>query len=364
MGLENRDYVRDGSYTAALSGLGLDFTPVVKYLIIANVVVFLLQIFIVRSTLPDLPEIFPNRIPPRPAEHDGDGTGGKKARGPAQGVGKEGIDPEQVEEIRRKARRVLEQVRNQLPGARVSVVQEWFELDPQKTVQQGQVWRLVTCAFCHSRQEIWHIVVNMFLLYWFGTRLESLYGSREFLLFYLAAAVSGSVAYVALALYSDSNVPAIGASGAVMGVMMLYTLFYPFETFLFCWIIPVPLWVLLGIYVLYDLHPVLLTLSGDQVFTGVAHAGHLGGLAFGLLYWKLRIRLEAPFARGERPRLLVRRPPKPAAEPAGLAQLQRNVLNEQVDEILRKISEQGQASLTEQERAILTQASVKYRRGK
>src|SRR5439155_10050597 len=122
----------------------------------------------------------------------------------------------------------------------------------------------------HSRLAIWHIVINMFLLYWFGTRLESMYGSREFLLFYLAAALCGSAAYVALALYTGSNAPAIGASGAVMGVMMLYTIFYPFETFLICWVVPVPLWILLSLYVLYDLHPVLLALSGEQLFLGVA----------------------------------------------------------------------------------------------
>jgi membrane associated rhomboid family serine protease len=364
MGLENRDYVRDGSYTAALSGLGLDFTPVVKYLIIANVVVFVLQIFIVRTTLPEIPDFFQNGIDQRHAERDEDGTEAKNARGPAQDVGKDGLNREQQEKTRREARRVLERMVSLVPGARVSVVQEWFELDPEKTVRQGQVWRLVTCAFCHDRLAIWHIAFNMILLFWFGTRLESMYGSREFLLFYLAAAVAGSVAYVALALYTGSNVPAIGASGAVMGVMMLYTLFYPFETFLLCWIFPVPIWILMCAYVIYDLHPVLLALSGDQIFTGVAHAGHLGGLAFGLLYWKLGIRLEAPFARGERPRLLVRRPPRPGAEPAGLAHSQRDLLNEQVDEILRKISEQGQASLTEQEQAILKQASVKYRRGK
>src|SRR5262249_25599304 len=62
--------------------------------------------------------------------------------------------------------------------------------------------------------------------------------------------------------------------GGVMGVMMLYVIYYPHETFLLFWVIPVPLWALLGIYVLYDLHPVLLQLAGDQFFTGVAHAGH------------------------------------------------------------------------------------------
>ena len=48
-----------------------------------------------------------------------------------------------------------------------------------------------------------------------------------------------------------------------MGVMMLYVIYYPFEKFLLFWLIPVPLWVLLGMYVLYDLHPVLLALAGD-----------------------------------------------------------------------------------------------------
>src|SRR5947207_2652552 len=49
MGLENRDYFRDGSYSESLADWGVDFTPVVKYLIIVNVVIFLLQIFITRA---------------------------------------------------------------------------------------------------------------------------------------------------------------------------------------------------------------------------------------------------------------------------------------------------------------------------
>ena len=63
MGFESRDYFRDGSYTDSLSGWGVDFTPVVKYLIIANVVVFLLQILLTRPAvrqLPDFDEIGPD----------------------------------------------------------------------------------------------------------------------------------------------------------------------------------------------------------------------------------------------------------------------------------------------------------------
>src|ERR1700730_15360645 len=105
----------------------------------------------------------------------------------------------------------------------------------------------------------------MVLLFWLGCRLETMYGSREFLLFYLTAALCGSAAYVALAFYTGSNTPAIGASGAVMGVMMLYTIFYPFETITLFWILPVQLWLMLSLYVLFDLHPVLLALAGDHL---------------------------------------------------------------------------------------------------
>jgi hypothetical protein len=145
--------------------------------------------------------------------------------------------------------------------------------------------------------------------------------------------------------------------------MMLYTIFYPFETFLLLWLLPVPLWALLGVYVLFDLHPVLLALAGNQIFTGVAHAGHLGGLAFGYVYWRLGLRLEAPLEHTRVPRVRrpVRQKPDPQAEPPILAHPQRDALNEQVDELLRKISEQGQASLTPEEREVLLRASARIR---
>jgi membrane associated rhomboid family serine protease len=342
MGLENRDYFRDGRYTSSLADWGVDLTPVVKYLIIANVIVFLLQIFITRPGPVPFPDFDPSMNPPA-AEDDVVGT-----------------SPKDREEALRKAREMMEEMRDHMPGMRVSVVEEWLNLDPKKTIQEGQLWRLVTCAFCHARFAVWHLVFNMLMLYWFGTRLEEMYGSREFLLFYLAAAVCSSLAYVGLALYSGSNVPAIGASGAVMGVTMVYVLYYPHEIFRLFWLVPVPLWVLLCLYVLYDLHPVLLTLAGDQVFTGVAHAGHLGGLAFGFVYWRFHPRLESVFGpkwRGTRRRKTA----APPREPVILSFPGRDELTERVDEILKKISEQGKESLTNEELDLLMQASAKYR---
>lgn len=369
MGLENRDYYRDGSYSASLAAWGVDFTPVVKYLIIVNVVVFLLQIFFTRAAPFELPGLDArSRNLPGAArdvladEDDQDDKANEKANKDAKGV----PTREQMEEATRKAREVMEKMMTHIPGMRVSVVQEWLELSPEKTILEGQLWRLVTCAFCHMRAGVWHILFNMLMLYWFGTRLERMYGGREFLLFYLTAAVCSSLAYVGLAFYTGSQAPAIGASGAVMGVMMLYVIFYPHEQFMIFWFIPMPLWALLSLYVLYDLHPVLLLLAGDQFFTGVAHAGHLGGLAFGFVYWRLDLRLEAAVDRvWQRPR---RRKPfrEPAvlAFPAGDPVAEPDELAERVDLILQKISEQGTQGLTDEERGILIQASAKYRNRK
>ena len=170
MGLESRDYYRDGSYSASLAAWGVDFTPVVKYLIIVNVVVFLLQIFFTRPAPLELPGLdAKSRDLPGAArdwladEDDWDDQANKDAKGD-KGV----PNREQMEEATRKAREVMERMLTHFPGMRVSVVQEWLELSPEKTILEGQLWRLVTCAFCHMRFGVWHILFNMLMLYWFG----------------------------------------------------------------------------------------------------------------------------------------------------------------------------------------------------
>jgi membrane associated rhomboid family serine protease len=387
MGLESRDYFRDGSYTDRLTSWVSEITPVVKYLIILNVAVWIAQILVTRAPDAEEPKQSPQdwqnelQLKAREKQKAEDAVidaraALKQAKGDQAEIDKRKADLAQkeahLEEVRKEYNEVVEEGTQRFAeggygfSARESIVQEWLELKPSK-VKHGQVWRLLTAAFCHHRFMLWHILFNMVLLYWFGTRLEQMYGSREFLLFYLAAAVCGSAAYVGLSLWSGTDVPAVGASGAIMGVMMLYVIFYPFERFYVFWFIPVPLWILLGLYVLYDVHPVLLALAGHRFSDGVAHAGHLGGLAFGWLYWKCNLRLEAVFGRrwkGTRPQ---RKPwrPRPAYDgPALLPFQQTDAFRERVDEVLKKISEQGQASLTDEERQVLIQASEKFRNKK
>jgi membrane associated rhomboid family serine protease len=324
MGIEGREYYRESSrYSDRLTGWGWQsIPPVCKWIILANIIVFLLQIFVSRpAQLSDFNAVLRES---------------------------EGISPEQIELYV-----------SQLP--KVSLAQRWLELTTSD-VLHGQIWRLLTYAFCHDRSAIWHLLFNMFFFYMFGPTLESMYGSREFLLFYLCSAVLSGVAYVGLDLVTRTSAPVIGASGAVMAVTMLYAIHYPRTIIYVMFIIPVEIrWIVL-VYIIFDLHPVLLALAGDQVSTGVAHASHLGGLAFGFLYWKFNWRLDR-FVGGVRmPRWdrtfgsrrsvrLYRPPPATTSTTASDAQ---------VDDILRKIGQHGEASLTEDERQILIDASRRY----
>ncbi len=319
MGISSRDYIRDSSgsdyggsgygssgYSSGGSG------SVCKKLIIANIVVFVLQLLI--TVQPQLPE---------------------------------GVE-------------LTDEVRHILASNPVSVVTNWFELDPAKTIKQGQVWRLVTSAFCHDPDDVWHILFNMLFLWWFGHTLETMYGSREFLILYLTAAVFSSVCFVAFAFFMNDMKPAVGASGAVWTVLALYAFHYPRRKILLFMILPIEIRWFVTIYAIFDIHPILLALGGTDLSDGVAHSAHVGGLVFGYLYYRFQWRLETMFRglSGFKLKRVLRRGPKlKIYEPKA----RKENLDARVDAILEKIHEQGEASLTEQERATLTEASQRYK---
>jgi membrane associated rhomboid family serine protease len=358
MGIYNRDYYRE--WNRGKSSWGIDgLTTVVKYLLLANAVVFLLQILVareVRMTPLEMLREYNPKLDKLLADTE--------AEGPEAMEKLKKEYPELEKLLDEKPKKTLDSLFDP-PAKRVSVVQEWFELDTKKVVYGGQVWRLLTHAFCHDRYGILHILLNMFCLYWFGCTLELMYGPREFLLFYLTAAVLAGLAFVGLDLYTGSTIPGIGASGAVMAVMMLYTMHFPRTVICICWFFPVEMRWVMALYLIWDLHPVLLALAGDHLFTGVAHAAHLGGLAFGFLYAKYDWRLEPLADRvtgffhrfKARPRLRVFTAPE--SEMGPYAETNR------VDEVLIKIHQSGADSLSDADREILRMASERIKnRGK
>jgi membrane associated rhomboid family serine protease len=251
-------------------------------------------------------------------------------------------------------------------GGRGSGLGNWLDLSP-RDVLHGEVWRLVTYAFCHSPGDILHIVFNMLFVYWFGKTLEQMYGTREFVMFYFAAALVSGLAFFAIALALRDPTPAVGASGAVMAIVMLYAIHFPHERIYLFGIIAVPIWLFVLGYLVYDLTPVLQALSGGGRSDGVAHSAHLGGLAFGFLYRWSGMRLDRLTSGlgnfgALRRRMRVRRPPESIRiyEPPSPETKPEN-LELQVDQILQKIQEHGEKSLTDKEREVLRRASERYK---
>ena len=396
MGIYDRNYFR-GSSGGWGSGPG-SWPPVCKAIVLINIGVFIAQIMFTR--LPTIEEVSQNLYGIEPeydfvetwiSEHrksenrviekpeDASIESGEKDSGTdaaTSDIGEQiGSQGDEDAELRREAERTYHEylVDEAATAPRVSIVQHWLELDTKK-VKQGQVWRILTSAFCHDRHGLLHILFNMLGLIWFGIALEYMYGEREFLLFYLAAAILSGLAYVGLDLWTGESVPAIGASGAVMGVLMLYACHYPYHTIRIWFFFPLEMRWLVLLYVAFDLHPLLLMLAGDEVNTGVAHAAHLGGLAFGFVYWNQRLRL-APLVDSiqkfdwrkkfrSHSNLKLHLPPTGTRKPKETAVSPVSSDQSQVDELLVKISREGRENLSAEELEVLNQASERLRRKK
>lgn len=239
----------------------------------------------------------------------------------------------------------------------VSPVTYWLGLLPEGVIH-GQIWRLLTYAFCHG-MGILHILFNMLFLYWFGRILEEMYGKKEFLTFYLVSAIFSGITFLVVAFMTHDPSPAIGASGAIMAIIMLFALHFPRQKVYLYFLFPIEIrWLVLA-YVIFDSLPILNALAGRNLHDGVAHSAHLGGLLIGFLYYKFQWRFSNMLPGSfQLPKMKNR-------HQRGFKVYQPNEkddeLEKSVDEILAKISREGEASLTNKERKILKKASEKYK---
>ena len=218
-------------------------------------------------------------------------------------------------------------------------------------------WQLLTAGFVHGRA-LGHILINMLVLYFFGREVEGLYGRMEFLRIYLCLIVLSSLAWVTIhALEGSTNEAMLGASGAVMGIMVLYVLHFP-RRMIYIWgVLPVPAWALAIIYVGSDfLGFVGPADRGDG--PRVAYETQLAGAALAANYYYSHINLGRLKPSGDlknwrpRPRLRVHDPRSDAHES----------LDARVDALLDKVSREGIDSLSPSERQMLEDASKRYQR--
>jgi membrane associated rhomboid family serine protease len=221
-----------------------------------------------------------------------------------------------------------------------SVVTSLLYLVPSEVLTRP--WTLVTYMFLHGG--LGHIFWNMLGLYFFGPRVESRMGSQRFITLYLVSGIVGALLSVVLA----PRNPILGASGAVLGVLMAFARFWPRERIYIWGVIPIEARWLVIIYAAID----ILGFNGFGRF-GVANVAHLGGFAGALLYLLFLERRQ-----GAR-RFKQAATPKVSESALGnWKNVDRgsihSVNREEVDRILDKISASGLASLTPQERQFLS----------
>src|SRR5688500_3894947 len=137
-------------------------------------------------------------------------------------------------------------------------------------------WTPFTYMFVHG--SFMHLFFNMLMLFFFGPPVEGRLGSAAFIRFYLVAGLGGALLSFAFAFNSS----VLGASAAVMGIMVACALYWPDAQSWIWGIFPVPAKILVTITVLLDLYGAIQANPGDPV----AHFAHLGGVAAAFLYVK------------------------------------------------------------------------------
>ena len=138
-------------------------------------------------------------------------------------------------------------------------------------------YQLVTHMFTHSPGSFFHFLFNMYALWMFGNVLERVWGPKRFLIFYL---VCGLAAGVAQMLTMQPPGSAVGASGAVMGLLAAFAYLFPNTEF---FILPFPFAIkakyMVAIYAAIDLFGGLHPGPADNI----AHFAHLGGMVMGFI---------------------------------------------------------------------------------
>lgn len=310
MGLDSRDYYKPSGY----GGFSF-FPPVLKNLLIANVVVYFIQMIFENLSFSGVPGWY--------------------------------------------------------------ILNHYFALNPITGTDQAgvpynfQIWQLFTYQFMHG--SFTHILFNMFVLWMFGMEIENVMGSRKFLLFYLACGLGAGIAQTFIPpLLSQELAPTIGASGAVFGVMIAFAMFFPDRYIFLYFLIPIKAKYLITIMVIFEFMSV-----GNQ--SVIAHMAHAGGALTGFLFILLDRRGEFSgkkilssfkkpkdvFSSGKFGQTFRKTVKKDDVEDAKFYDINDSskkddsVSQEEIDRILDKISQSGYQNLTDREKKILFEASRK-----
>ena len=150
-------------------------------------------------------------------------------------------------------------------------------------VVRGAVWQLVTYLFLHDPQGFMHILLNMLVLWMFGTPVEETWGTRRFTQFYFLCGVGAGLCVVLVNLvFGNPYQATIGASGAIYGLLLAYGMLFPNQEVLFMFLFPMKAKYMVMIF------GAIAFLGSFQGGGTVSNLAHLGGMIFGFIYIRMQ----------------------------------------------------------------------------
>ena len=223
-----------------------------------------------------------------------------------------------------------------------------FGLVPRMVWSELMIWQPFTYLFFHGG--IWHVLINMFVLWMFGSELERLWGRNHFLKFYFVTGVGSGLLTMLFSLQSIT--PIVGASGAVYGVLLAYGLTYPNRQIYLYGIIPIKsIWFVIGI-------GMIAFMSSFNNISQVSHITHLSGMLIGYLMLKRPVEWRSLWFSIRKRTLEYRvvQEEKKATH--------RQKVEQDIDIILDKINREGFDSLSQKEQDSLYKGSRSLSRHK
>ena len=236
-------------------------------------------------------------------------------------------------------------------------------------LQNFELWRVVTYGFSHGSFQ--HILYNMIGLWCMGRMVEQVRGSRETFAFFIGAIVFSGLVNIGLNEFGGRHSSLIGASGGVCAMVILAAFYFPRLQVALFGVLPIQMRWLAVLYVGIDVAGVFDPGAVGQALNPgsrvqIGYLAHLGGAAFGALYYLTGMRLW-PTARNEGSGQRARsdqwlapesQPQAPVKEPnVKIYVPPKEEMDREVDRILDKINREGKASLTLQENELLMRAS-------
>jgi len=246
----------------------------------------------------------------------------------------------------------------------IGATQNWFTVNSNPADLLWKPWSLVTYAFLHYG--FLHLLMNMLWLFFAGRMFLTFFTQKQFFGLYILSGIFAAlifiISYTLLPIFNGINTPMVGASAAVMAILVAAAVYAPYYEVRLMLIGTIKLWYIAAFFIVMD----LIYISAEN--TG-GHIAHLSGALFGYLYIVLlrrgtdlstgvsafldfftnlsRSKKSAPFRKVHRNTPSQQQHRKTAASRA------KDLTQQQIDDILDKIGQSGYDSLTKDEKDFL-----------